>query len=281
MPVRIIKDFSTPPNMPAIRVEHVPRETRPDRPRPLGTIDFDAISGRFRTVPKPVEATFYVGLDLGQAADWTAVAVVQPVCNGFDAVMLERIRDRPYPSIVADVQRLMQTPPLAGAAQLVVDATGVGRPVLDMVRASGLCPIALTITGGDRVTGHRRAPRVPKRDLINVLLVAFQSGTLRIAAGLPHAQTLTRELAEMRRKISTSGHDSYGAWRDGEHDDLVLALAMAIWSAERRNGRVMTLPITDAPTPPHQDRPAPAPKTPRTSHDFLDHFASKIGANHR
>jgi hypothetical protein len=32
----------------------------------------------------------------------------------------------------------------------------------------------------------------------------------------------------MRVKISTAGHDSYSA-REGAHDDLVLAVAMAVW----------------------------------------------------
>jgi len=30
-----------------------------------------------------------------------------------------------------------------------------------------------------------------------------------------------------------TGHDSYEAWREGDHDDLVLAVAMACWTGER------------------------------------------------
>jgi hypothetical protein len=121
---------------------------------------------------------------------------------------------------------------MAGA-RLVIDATGVGRPVVDLFRASGLDPTAVTITGADRATGNFRSARVPKRDLVNVVLLALQAGTLTIPAELEHAPTLARELAEMRRKVSVNGHDSYGVWTDGEHDDLVLALALALWLAER------------------------------------------------
>jgi hypothetical protein len=32
----------------------------------------------------------------------------------------------------------------------------------------------------------------------------------------------------------TTGHDSYEAWREGEHDDLVLAAALAVWAADKR-----------------------------------------------
>jgi hypothetical protein len=32
--------------------------------------------------------------------------------------------------------------------------------------------------------------------------------------------------------ISTA-HDSYEAWREGDHDDLVLSVALACWAGER------------------------------------------------
>jgi hypothetical protein len=35
-------------------------------------------------------------------------------------------------------------------------------------------------------------------------------------------------------KISQTGHDSYGAWREGTHDDLLLAVALACWAAEKK-----------------------------------------------
>jgi hypothetical protein len=44
-----------------------------------------------------------------------------------------------------------------------------------------------------------------------------------------------RELLNFRVKISLSGHDTYEAWREQEHDDLVLAVGLAAWLAE--NGR--------------------------------------------
>lgn len=35
-------------------------------------------------------------------------------------------------------------------------------------------------------------------------------------------------------KITDAGNDTYGAWRDGTHDDLVLAVALACWAARHR-----------------------------------------------
>ncbi len=76
--------------------------------------------------------------------------------------------------------------------------------------------------------------RVPKRDLIGVTQVLLQSGRLKIAAALPEAAQLTKELLNFKVKIDPqTAHDSYSAWREGIHDDLVLALSLACWMGER------------------------------------------------
>jgi hypothetical protein len=64
------------------------------------------------------------------------------------------------------------------------------------------------------------------------LQVLLESGQLKIAYTLEHAETLKRELLNFRVKVNvSSGHDSYDAWREGDHDDLVLAAALAAWKA--------------------------------------------------
>jgi hypothetical protein len=94
---------------------------------------------------------------------------------------------------------------------------------------------AVTITGGDTQTQADAASwRVPKRDLVGALQVLLQQGRLKIASQLEHAETLRRELMNFRVKVNvTTGHDSYEAWREGDHDDLVLAAALAAWRATR------------------------------------------------
>jgi hypothetical protein len=72
--------------------------------------------------------------------------------------------------------------------------------------------------------------RVPKRDLILGVQVLLQRGGLKIAAGLEHGPDLVKELEAVQVKISTSGHEQYGAWRVGTHDDLVFAVALACWN---------------------------------------------------
>lgn len=175
-----------------------------------------------------------VGLDLGQVNDYTALSIIQPVVDELHVRHLERLRGVPYPQIVEQTVALMRRPALAGAA-LVIDQTGCGRPVFDMFVAAGLKPIGVTITGGDAVSGNvRDGYRTPKRDLVAAAQVALQNGSLKVASSLDLAQTLVAELLNFRVTISLSGHDSYGAgpstaWREGNHDDLLLSVALAVW----------------------------------------------------
>jgi hypothetical protein len=192
-------------------------------------------------------ARFCIGLDLGQSRDYTAIAVAEKVeprdAGGRDFELhirhLERFRDVPYLDVVLRVRRLMDAPELRAhgtAPALAVDATGVGAPVVDLLRSSGLTFDAVTITGGDTQSRDPTSDlyRVPKRDLIGGMQVLLQSGRLKIARTLAHAGTLRAELLNFRVKINVAtAHDSYEAWREGDHDDLVLATALACWEATR------------------------------------------------
>jgi hypothetical protein len=96
----------------------------------------------------------------------------------------------------------------------------------------------VTITGGD--TASTEDPwhlRVPKRDLVGTLVALLQTGRLRVAEGLELAPALVNELVNFKMKINLdTGHDSYEAWRESVHDDLVLAVALACWCGEREIG---------------------------------------------
>src|ERR1039457_3522325 len=73
---------------------------------------------------------------------------------------------------------------------------------------------------------------VPKRDLILGLQILLQRGVLRIAAGLEYGADLVKEMTAMEVKISASGYEQCAAWREGTHDDLVFAVALACWNAQ-------------------------------------------------
>lgn len=190
-----------------------------------------------------------IGLDLGQAHDFSAWIVTQRIDREnlpplYDVAHIDRTRGAKYPAVVEHTRLLVDSlktaDPLA-RVDLVVDFTGVGRAVGDMIVDANLqlstSPTLVTITGGDMVTrGDAGELRVPKRDLAGAIQVVLQSERLRIAERLPLARTLTDELVGFKVKISLTGHDSYAAgedWRSAPHDDLVLALALAVWQGER------------------------------------------------
>ena len=185
-----------------------------------------------------------------ESGDWHRVEVPATDCpritpaiaelvDGGDLLHLRHLErlplGLPYPEAVEQIGALVRA--LLGEADLVIDATGVGRPVLDMLRAAGLEPVAVTITGGRSASFDGGTWRVPKRMLVRALATAFEAGRLKVARSLPSAGALLAELQAFRRQISQRGHDSYAG--AGEHDDLVIATALACWwpEAERRLAR--------------------------------------------
>src|SRR5881227_3967640 len=81
---------------------------------------------------------YTVGCDLGQSHDPTAIAVVRrldqyPAKPLFQVGYLARLPlGTPYPAVVTHVTHMLSRPPLRGKAELVIDFTGVGRPVFEM-----------------------------------------------------------------------------------------------------------------------------------------------------
>jgi len=183
--------------------------------------------------------SFILGLDLGQSRDYTALSVVEKIGGGnvesvYHVRHLERIRDVPYPDVVSKVAKIKQSAELKEGAVLVVDATGVGTPVVDMFNKAGLRPIAVWIHGGANTSHERDNWRVPKRDLVGVLQVLLQGSRLKMSWKLKLAQALQGEMLNFKCKINPeTAHDSYSAWREDDHDDLVLSVALATWWGER------------------------------------------------
>jgi len=137
-------------------------------------------------------------------------------------------------------------------AMLLADATGVGRAVVDSFNERGVWPIPVTIHGGSEVTvdpGYdsdyehdsinrkQTSYRVPKKDLVSAVQVLLQTDRLKFAQGLPLIDTLKQELLAFRMKHDPStAHESFEHWRERDHDDLVLAVALACWYREYHLG---------------------------------------------
>jgi hypothetical protein len=93
--------------------------------------------------------------------------------------------------------------------------------------------VPITITGGQAITQTEDGSwHVPKKELVTCLQVLMQSRRLQIARSLPDAATLARELHNFQVRITLAANETFGVWREGQHDDLVLAVALACWWAE-------------------------------------------------
>ena len=225
---------------------------------------------------------FILGLDLGQANDWTALTVIEQTeiagapenaLFRYDIRHCDRVRRVPFDKIAERVRDLVER--LAESVVLVVDKTGLGAPVNNILEMVGVQAqiVPVTITGGNEAVRHGAEWTVPKRDLATTVAVCLQTGRLHIGREVPHAETLMREMQNFRVRISVSGHDTYEAWRSADHDDLVLSVALAVWYCEHGQGsqgfvRYLEAEIADRrrgggvvpkPVPPP---PAPEPEKP-------------------
>jgi hypothetical protein len=218
-----------------------------------------------------------LGLDLGQAQDPTALALVEarPVPGAAGAARrgnrpLVRFRvpalrrwplNTPFTAIVTDLVEFCRLPALEGAC-LVIDSTGVGAPVVEMVDEAFLGAsrrgesyahgsVSVLITSGHEVVHAGNARwNVPKKTLVSVLQVALQSRRLSISRDLPEAAVLARELQNFRCRITSAANETFGAdWREGQHDDMVLAVALAVWALES----VHWPTVADVPLPDHKE----------------------------
>jgi hypothetical protein len=143
------------------------------------------------------EPRFRIGVDLGQAQDFTAIAIAE--CRGH-VLHIHHIERLPlgtsYPDIVSRITGLAKA--LRAPYRLILDATGVGRPVLDLMRQEGLQPVTVSITGGSKACHKDGIWRVPKQELVRGLVSAFEQAARPTFEGA------------------------------GEHADLVIASALVV-----------------------------------------------------
>ncbi|HVK14893.1 MAG TPA: hypothetical protein VM597_39510 [Gemmataceae bacterium] len=182
---------------------------------------------------------YILGLDLGPAADPTGLAVVErgKAEGGPTYAVRHLVRfppGTPFPAVAAEVADATRDGGL-GRPPVVCDLTAVGPTVLPVLRKAGLhvTPVALTMALDAAEVD--RVWRVPTRDLVTGLQLALQQRRLKVAPDLPEADLLVRELHAFRAAVTLGSTDPAAAadWRARPGDDLVLAVALAVWWADR------------------------------------------------
>jgi hypothetical protein len=186
-----------------------------------------------------------VGVDIGQRRDPTAIAVVEQEHRNTETHHMVRYLQRlplgsPYPAVaerVAAVVRGVHTATSGEAPTLYVDATGVGTPIVDVLRAASVGDLAqlkaVFFNHGDRRKVERSDVKLGKAWLVSRMQALLQSGLLHLPR-TAEAEVLAQELLDYEIRVTEDAHDTYGAFRVGTHDDLVTALGLA--TQEDRGG---------------------------------------------
>ena len=158
------------------------------------------------------EGRYFCGVDLAKHVDWTVFTVLKFVNGKNYMVHCESHQKEPYPLITQKLKALHER---YHFSKVVVDATGVGDAVVDTLRWDANLPLEPFV-----FTQHTKV------NLIENLKVQLEHGTLKL---MQHQRTLT-ELSAFEYQVGKS-NIKYGT--QSEHDDHVVALALATWGISK------------------------------------------------
>lgn len=188
-----------------------------------------------------------IGIDIGQKHDPTAICVAELVYRKpddpertrreahFMVRHLERLPLRtPYPEIARRLGEICQrvAEQSGGRPDIYVDATGVGTPVVDILKSSSRdmrFVWAVYFTHGDQRLEKREERKVSlgKAFLVSRVQALLQCRQLHLP-NTAEARALAQELLDYEIRVDENANDRYGAFRVGTHDDLVTALGLAV-----------------------------------------------------
>ncbi len=199
---------------------------------------------------------FYIGVDIGTARDYTSVAILERTMRTrekqalpgtfeweeedqkiFYLYELRWLEEMPlgssYVEIAERLKNITNNMGIRSRHRLILDATGVGRPVVDMLRREKVMVVPVQISGGYSTTQNDFGGyNVPKRDLVTALDVIFQTERIKIA-DLPLSAKFREQLKWFTAKTNSKGNQSYEAVTESVHDDIVTAVSLSVWYAEK------------------------------------------------
>ena len=188
------------------------------------------------------KTAWFLGLDLAQRQDFTALATLELkwTVAGKDMATWEHVwtpsliirsLDRyelaqsysTYEDAAKERVSSIRAHDATSEIHLALDAAGPGGPIVDDLRASNIDASIhpITITGGAYPSNSTHGANVPRRALVSRTLLLMERGTLQAQPGVENWTELCEELLRLR------AGDSHST----AHDDLAIALTLAVWQA--------------------------------------------------
>lgn len=169
------------------------------------------------------DGIYVLGADLAKYEDWTVITIMGSRSGRI--VYMERFNSTDWNDQVKRIAEIARR----YSAPCMLDATGVGDPIVDMLAAE---------LGGWPVEGFVFTPK-SKVIAIRQLARALQSGELKLfSRALPMGRTTANELGSYQYTKTAAGNIKMGA-PPGKHDDCVASLALVYECALRYGGTVL------------------------------------------
>ena len=162
--------------------------------------------------------------------------------------------DASYPDTVERIGKIIAAPEIEAQERcygpiVVLDITGSGMPIVGLFERADIRPILVSISGSSareeqiEFTARSWSPyssaakfndwRIPKIDLVGNLRIMFEAGRLQMAQQLDLVPMLMDELRAFKMRPPRIDPNDPETWREGQSDDLIFAVAVGAWRANR------------------------------------------------
>jgi hypothetical protein len=212
---------------------------------------------------------YICAVDIAKKRDYTAIQIYknshsiihhpedaarpEQIVSFLDLVYQVKMQALRYTEQARIIRELLGRVQMLHNTQLLVDGTGVGEAVVDIMREDGLNPLPIVFTSGNTVqpvyegfgkvfgaslstTGRLSGAqvlkeiRVPKEDLVHAGMLVMEQKRLRLAANIAHEDDFKRQMLSFRGKVNEkTGRTKYENESDDIHDDWVVTYLMACW----------------------------------------------------
>lgn len=168
--------------------------------------------------PLPEQGDFQIGVDLAKYQDWTVITPFN--LNFFIAYPQERFNQVDWnlqKARIEAIARRHSSIDVNQSALIWADATGVGDPVVEDLRARGLR------IGGENGEGFKFTES-SRSNLLSNLAILLEQDKIK----LPNDEGLVAELEAFQYRLTERGKIKVQV-PEGMHDDRVMSLALSVW----------------------------------------------------